>query len=444
MHNTTRPRYRNRGLTRLTAVGLAAVLGTSLLAGCADDSGDEGSKNSEGKKTVSIGLFGVFGYKEAGLYEKYEKLNPGIKIEENVTSNLKDYTPALLTHLSAGSGLQDVQGIEVGNVHEMTQTVADRFVDLGQADGVDKDSWLPWKTAQATTEDGQLIGLGTDVGPMAVCYRKDLFEQAGLPSDREEVSALWEGDWQKYIEAGKEYTKNAPDGSSFVDSGGSLFNASVSGYKERYYNEAGEAIYENSTAVKESWDLAMEAVQAGMTAKLTQFSDAWQKALSDNRIASIACPAWMLGQIKQYAGPSGAGKWDVAAAPKPGNWGGSFLAVPKAAKNQEEGIKLAAWLTAPEQQAELFAKQGNFPSNAAAYDLPELQNAENEYFSGAPTGKIFSQAAEEIPVQVLGPKDQVIKKTMSEVGIAQVEEQGKSPEEGWNAAMKSIENALDK
>ena len=51
-----------------------------------------------------------------------------------------------------------------------------------------KDQWLPWKYAQATTADGSdTIGLGTDVGGLAMCYRQDLFEKAGLPTDRDEV-----------------------------------------------------------------------------------------------------------------------------------------------------------------------------------------------------------------------------------------------------------------
>lgn len=61
--------------------------------------------------------------------------------------------------------------------------------------------WLDWKTAAATTEDGQLIGYGTDAGPQGVCYRADLFEKAGLPSDRESVAEMLDGSWQDYFDA---------------------------------------------------------------------------------------------------------------------------------------------------------------------------------------------------------------------------------------------------
>ncbi len=54
------------------------------------------------------------------------------------------------------------------------------FQDHGSND--EKDQWLDWKYDQATTADGaDTIGLGTDVGGLAMCYRSDLFEKAGLP-----------------------------------------------------------------------------------------------------------------------------------------------------------------------------------------------------------------------------------------------------------------------
>ena len=89
----------------------------------------------------------------------------------------------------------------------------------------------------------------------------------------------------------------------------------------------------------------------------------------------------------------------MAAAPKPGNWGGSFLAVPKAGKNTEEAAKLAAWLTAPEQQAKLFAKRGSFPSAQAAYALPRGRRREARVLRRrARSAQIFAEAAEGVPV----------------------------------------------
>lgn len=213
---------RSRSLGALAAV---AALTTGLLAGCADDSGGSGSGGSssdtgggKGKTTITLGLFGTQGFKEAGLYTEYEKLNPNIKIAENVVERNENYYPALVNHLTTNSGLQDVQAVEVGNIAEVVQTQASKLVDLSKVSGVSKSNWLDWKWQQATTQDGQTIGLGTDIGPMAICYRKDLFQQAGLPTDRDKVGQLWAGDWNKLVTAGETYKKKAPSGTTFMDS----------------------------------------------------------------------------------------------------------------------------------------------------------------------------------------------------------------------------------
>jgi cellobiose transport system substrate-binding protein len=438
-------RTSTRRSRRLVAFAAVAALTTGLLAGCAEDS-DDGSSNSDGgsdgsgKTTLTIGTFGVFGYKQAGLYDEYMKLNPDVAIKENVTTRTDVYWPKTLTRLQAGSGTDDIQAIEIMNVTEAVETQADKFVDLGKE--VDKSQWLDWKNAQATTKDGKLIGLGTDIGPMAICYRKDLFKKAGLETDRTKLAEQWKGDWSKYVDVGKQYMEKAPSGTKFVDSASSVYNAALGGEPERYYKTDGTAIWDKSESVKKSWDVAMEVATSDMSAKLKQFDKPWEQAYSKGTFATVACPAWMIGYIQEKAGTSGKGKWDVAAAPTAANWGGAFIGVPTAGKNQKEAIKLAKWLTAPEQQAKVFAKQASFPSTPSAYDTLKPAAATTAYFSNAPITEIFSASAETIPSQYFGIKDQPINTALTDIGILQVEQKGKSPEEGWDAATEEIKDVL--
>ncbi|GAB2845353.1 extracellular solute-binding protein [Streptomyces deserti] len=429
------------------AVVLAAVasLGAGLLAGCADDGGDKDSNSSGGggKTVISLGLFGTFGFKEAGLYAEYEKLNPNIKIQENVTERNENYYPALVNHLTTNSGLMDIQGVEVGNIAEVVSTQAGKLEDLSKAPGVKKDDFLDWKWQQATTKDGQTIGLGTDVGPMAICYRKDLFEKAGLPTDRDELAKMWAGDWKKLVEVGQEYKKNAPKGTTFMDSPGGLMSAILSSEKVRFYDESGKVIYKDNPVVKDAFMLTAQAAEDGLVGAQSQFQPAWDTTIANSKFAAMSCPPWMLGYIESKSKPEAQGKWDVATAPKSGNWGGSFLTVPKSGKNVKEAMKLAAWLTAPEQQAKLFEKRGSFPSTPTAYDMPAVQNAKNKMTGDAPIGKIFAEAAKTSPVQVIGPKDQIIGSSLNDNGLVLVTK-GKSPEEAWETATKTIDNNLDK
>ncbi|MEV5311615.1 extracellular solute-binding protein [Streptomyces sp. NPDC052610] len=432
--------------TRRKAVVLAAVasLGAGLLAGCADDgeneSGQSNGGDGGGKTTITLGLFGTMGFKEAGLYDEYMKLNPDITIKENVTERNENYYPALVNHLTTNSGLMDIQAVEVGNIAEVVATQSAKLLDLSKY-GKESDFLKP-KWQQATTKDGQTIGLGTDVGPMAICYRTDLFEKAGLPTDREEVGKLWAGDWKKLVDVGRDYQKNAPKGTYFMDSPGGLINAILSSETERFYDSSGKVIYKSNPAVKDAFDLTAAAAEDGILGNQTQFQPAWDQTIANSKFAAVSCPPWMLGTIKGKSKPESKGKWDVAQAPRSGNWGGSFLAVPKSGKNTEEAAKLAAWLTAPEQQAKLFKVQGGFPSTPAAYTMPEVTGAKNEMTGDAPIGEIFAEAAKNAPVQVIGPKDQIIQQGLTDNGVILVT-QGKSPEEAWETAVKTIDNNLD-
>lgn len=430
-----------RKLRTRAVAAISAVSALGLVVGCgSSDSGGTGGGKKDGKVTITMGLFGVMGFKETGLLDKYMKEHPNVVIKADVAGDEQTYYTALQTHLAAGSGLKDIQGIEIGRAKELSDTQKDKFVDLSGVAGT--DHFLPWKQSQVTTEDKKVIGLGTDIGPMAVCYRKDLFEQAGLPTDRDEVAKLWEGDWSKYVDAGKQFKQKSKDDKvAFMDSSSGLFNAMIYGNSQQFYDKDGELIYATNPVVKDAWKLASEAATSDLTAKLRQFQPGWDPGLANSTFASTVCPAWMLAHISEKAGPKNKGKWDVAKAPKGANWGGAFLGVMEKSPVKKEAQELVAWLTAPEQQAYLFKEIGNFPSSQTALGMPEVVDAKSDYFSGAPIGKIFSAAAQEIPdEQVLGRKDGTIKDIFSQ-GLTLIEAQNKSPNEAWKTTDKRIEKA---
>jgi cellobiose transport system substrate-binding protein len=152
----------------------------------------------------------------------------------------------------------------------------------------------------------------------------------------------------------------------------------------------------------------------------------------------------MLGVVKEQAGPENAGKWAITDAfPNGGgNWGGSYLAVPKQSKHPKEAAALAAWLTAPEQQVKAFEKTGNFPSQVEALDSPELLGTTNDYFGGVKTGQLFATMAQKVgKAQYKGPGDGKIQENATSPALQAVE-QGKSPEEGWQQAVDAAKKIV--
>ncbi|MEU3435065.1 extracellular solute-binding protein [Streptomyces sp. NPDC006863] len=429
-----------RAAKRATARLGAVVLAGALLAACGSSDSSDSSDSAGGKVTLNVDLFGSFGFKEAGLYEEYQKVNPNITIKQSDTQDEADYWKSLQTRLAGGGGLADVQGVEVGRIASVTQQQSDKFQDLKEF-GADKlkGEFAEAKWSAATTEDGKILGLGTDVGPEAMCYRTDLFKEAGLPTDREELAEKW-ATWDGYLELGKEYKKKAPAKSAWLDSVGSLYGIMIGQEEERYYDASGELIYDKNPAVKEAWDTSVEAAEAGLSAKLDQWSPQWNQAFAAGSFATIPCPAWMLGYIKGQAGDGGQGKWDIAELPGgAGNWGGSYLSIPRAAKHKKEAYQLIAWLTAPEQQAKVFQKQGNFPSSTGAIET--IADAKDAYFSGAPIGQIFGDAAKEAPVQVLGVHDQNVMQQITNA-LSEVERKGVSSDKAWGTAKKGVDNVI--
>ncbi|MFF8290401.1 ABC transporter substrate-binding protein [Streptomyces sp. NPDC016309] len=427
----------------------ALVAGAALMAGCSTDDGTADGAAGGGKITLRVGTFGSFGYDDkngAKLYAEYERLHPNITIVESNVADGQKYWDTLKLRLSRNSGLADIQAIEVGYIAEATgPAMANKWVDLSKTGGADTSAYLDWKVKQATTGNGSVIGLGTDIGPMAICYNKDLFAKAKLPTDRAKVAELWAGDWAKFVATGKTYQKNAPAGTAFHDSASGLFNAVLSSQPQQYADEEGELAYEDSPGVRKAWDLAVEAARSGITAKLRQFDEkgTWNAGFKNSRFATVACPSWMTGIIKDQAGPANKGKWDIAAPPVAGNWGGSFLAVPKAGKHAEEAAKLAAWLTAPEQHAKVFGVNGNIPSTKETLASATVQTARIPYFGDTPVGRIYSEAAAGIRPAPVSRYDGQVKTFITDNGILDIEQRGTAPDTAWQNVRKLVADKID-
>jgi cellobiose transport system substrate-binding protein len=422
----------------------ALIVGTLAIAGCSSndksDSNTGNGANANAPVTLNVRLFGTFGYKEAGLFDAYHTLHPNVTINFSSIQQENDYYPVLQQNLNAAKGSIDVAGLEVGRIADVTQNLSAKFTDLNTLGaGSQESNFYPWKWKAATTADGKVLGLGTDVGPIAIAYRTDLFKQAGLPTDRDELAKKWTS-WDAFLAMGAQY-KAKMGKSAFIDTSSGLYNTILGGSVKQYYDESGTPIYDSNPAVKQAWDTAVKAIQEGLTGKVNQFSGDWDKGFASGSFATVGAPSWMIGYIKGKAGDKGSGKWDIAPGPNSANWGGSYLGIPKNSQHAKEAYDLIKWLTEAPQQVTLFKKGGNFPSSSVAAADPAVAGYTEPYFNNAPTGKIFGDVASKLPVQIIGPKDGAIKDAFS-TALLSIETQGKSPDEAWAAALKNIKNAI--
>ena len=445
-------RLNNTRRRAVASFAALATIGALALTGCGSSDDSNGSATSAdagpcGTKddiTLTVGLFGTFGFKEAGMWDAYKKVCPNVTVKEDDVEQSGDYWTKLKTRLASGSGLDDVQGIEIGFVGDVVKNHADQFINWNTVPNAaaDKAEFYPWKWDMASTSDGKTtVGLGTDVGPESICYRKDLFQQAGLPTDDATLAKDF-STWQGVIDLGKKYeaSPTKPADSHFIDSVNSIFNGAVYQGTEAYDNSSNEPDVANSDGVKEAWKLATEAADAKISAGLPQWQDPWNKAFSDGSFAALSCPTWMMGYITGQAGDAGKGKWAVAPVTPGGsaNWGGSWLGVPTASKHQAAAIALIEWLSSKDNQVKMWTTGGHWPSNQQAAEDPTVADATSDYFGpGQNIGKIYGEIAKNITIPPTGQFDTQIQ-TLVNAQLTNVETKGTDPDDAWSAALDSI------
>jgi cellobiose transport system substrate-binding protein len=415
-----------------------ALLATACSSGAPSGTGASSPKSNE-KITLTVATFNEFGYED--LLAQYTALHPNITVKQKKAATSAEARDNMNTRLAAGSGLSDVEAIEVDWLPELMQ-YPKKFVNL--ADPSVKGRWLDWKAAQATTPDGALLGYGTDIGPEGVCYRSDLFKAAGLPTDRAGVAKLLGGTnatWDDYFAAGKKFAA-AGTGVPWTDSAGATYQGMINQVQNAYEKSDGTVIAADNPQVRDIYDTVLKASMTDkLSAHLAQWSDDWTASFQKKGFATMLCPGWMLGVIQgNSAKVTG---WDIADVYPGGggNWGGSFLTVPAQGAHPQEAKALANWLTAPEQQIKAFVAKGTFPSQQAALTSKDLLSVTNPFFNGAPTGQILANRAKAVTVTPFKGKNYFAINDAMQQALTRVDvDKTDTPATSWKKFLTDVKN----
>lgn len=291
---------------------------------------DEGTEPAE-KIELSFWTLGNVNYED--LAKEYTKEHPNITIKVQNTGDQTAHHNNLTTALSAGSGAPDIFQLEIGFMERFINA-QDKFYNLNDLGAKDiQANYLDWKWKQASSVDGSFqLGLPTDIGPTVVYYRTDLAEEAGLPSDSEGFGAAIDT-WDKFAAVAKAFKDKT--GKPFVDLTDLTFNAlRDQSADEIYFSKAdGSFIGDTNPQVKKAYDFTVKGIQEGWISNVMLWSPEWGQGMNDGSFAVVMGPAWMAGNVKSNA-PDSSGKWKIAQLPEgAGNWGGSFLTLPKEGKH---------------------------------------------------------------------------------------------------------------
>ncbi|MEO5921555.1 MAG: extracellular solute-binding protein [Pseudolysinimonas sp.] len=296
------------------------------------------------------------------------------------------------TAITAGTGAPDVVMVEGDRI--AVYQIQDALVDIsgyGYDDVKDNFSEGAWK--DVSVGDG-VFGAPIDGGPMAMIYRKDVFDQYGITPPTT---------WAEY-ETAAQTVKDA-GGPLFGDFGANVPAAIMAllyqnGAEPFTYDPAGEGeigINLNDDASKEVLDYWGGLVSKGLVGTQDQFTPEYISGVIAGDYATYISAAWAPGYL-QGAGVGEGADADVwATAPLPQwdpdnpvdvNWGGSAFSVTSQAKDPELAAKVAFGVYADDASLrDGWENQIIFPLNVNVLNDPEFIDLEVGFFGGQQANK---------------------------------------------------------
>lgn len=320
------------------------------------------------------------------------------------------------TQISAGSAggySKMLNAVQAGNAPCLGQISFDTIPSFAASGSLEditkyaegsKDQYSPvaW---QLSSLGGNVYGIPVGLGPMALYYRADLFQQYGI-----EVPKTWDE-----FQADAEKVK-AKDPAAY------LATFPLNTYDLGALSQQAGAQW-FSTA-DDAWKVSLNDDPSKKVAKYWQgladkklvvpepaFDQAWYTNLQSGRILSYVSAAWT-GALLEKNAPGLKGKMAVAPMPQwkegekvSGNRGGGSVSVLKGCKNPKEATEAAVWMTTnAESVTSLINDTGIYPAAISGQKLPALTAGSDFFINSDKTAEIFSTAASNIPEQwVWGP-----------------------------------------
>lgn len=347
------------------------------------------------------------------------------------------YDDKLRTSLAGNAYIPDVAAINSNC--SLYFPSEEKFVDLNELGAAEYAAdFYDWKWALGTSPTGRQLFWPMDTGPTGFYYRADVFADAGLPSEPDEVAAQ-ASDWDAWIAMGEELRGTADV--ALVNTAQMLFNQVINASEERYLDRENRPLYAlEGSAVREAWDIALRASRAGVTAKLpveNEQNSAWSSGRTVGHIEAV----WW-GQILTDTAPDTAGSWRIAHQPgPPGNSGGSFFAIPEASKDPEAAFTFMTWLTSPENQAKSYNEIQLFPSTPESFTGGTIESG-TDFFGDQDPLEFFAAVAPDVPPTYVSTYEPQTSAFGTE--ITNVEAIGKDPDQAWADAVAQADALLGK
>ncbi|MFJ8712900.1 ABC transporter substrate-binding protein [Streptomyces violaceus] len=303
-----------------------------------------------------------------------------------------------------------------------------------------RDQYLEWKWKACFTPTGRMIGFPLDAGPTALYYRRDLFEKAGLPHEPEDV-AEGVSTWEKFIAAGRTLRAKGPGKPYLVSNIGNVFQQ-VLLQSPKQFVDADNRFIGDQEHVRRAWDLSVDILRQGLSARITDGTPDFNAAMSGSRIATMTTAVWASYGLKETA-PKTSGSWRLTTLPDgPCNYGGSYVTLTRYCREPEAAFAFLKWLLSPANQLKSYQEMALFPTTPAAYADPAMHKPDS-FFGGQQPIDVFGPAAQKAPVVYFSPYEETANTPFFQE-LTNVEMLGKNPDRAWRDAVNTAETTLSR
>ena len=412
---------------RKVSLMLVFVLAVGVLftfSACGDD--DEVADGEvDGPTTITVGTWADESLGEA--IELFNEEYPDIEVETQI-ADMDDHHDTLLTRIAADGEVPDVAYIEVDHIGRLAAQGG--FEDLYEEPynaREHRDKLVDYPFNQAENEDGQLMGMPTDVAPGTIFYRHDRLEEIGM--DIDDIN-----DFDDWIEAGEKFAESGDDRWLLADAALIYELVLNSGDYDRYFDEDGESLVTTDRFV-EAFTMAQKVHEMGLDAQVEAWSDSWFEVLNEGQVLMQPKGAWLGGHLRDWIAPDTAGDWRVAEIPEgyEGSWGGSFAAIPEASENKEAAWKFIEFMATNEElQWQNFEIADMYPTIESLYDREEFSEPV-DFFGGQQVREIWADTLSDIDGMRTTQHDTLAEDVLASA-LSDVIEDGRDPLEALQEA----------
>ncbi|MFF0201408.1 ABC transporter substrate-binding protein [Streptomyces sp. NPDC005017] len=364
------------------ALALTAVTACGAGGGDAGDSGAAGAscEPASGKVTLDYWSW-VPGMQNA--VDVWNKKNPDIQVKLKTTPSGNAGTYQNLSNALKAGKAPDLGQIEYDSLASFRLKEGLRDISACPGVGAAGDEFVDWTWSQVQFGAGGKDGVWAvpqDTGPMALFYRKDVYDKLGLKAP---------ATWEEYAAQARTLKKAGKYITHFSQTDPNWFTGLLWQNKATMFEREGDAwkVTVDRPESREVADYWQKMIDDKLVATdLQGFSPALYKAWNSGEVVTWISAAWGYGTIRDNA-KSTSGKWAVAPMPQwkagdsqAGNWGGSTTAVLGDTEHPAEASKFALWLNTDPTALEILNREGGlYPAAEAGLQLPALKQPVDFY-----------------------------------------------------------------